>query len=262
MHPLATKIFNYVSGLLTNDNEFSKAIEAQTHIGIISIHNTTGLFERDFQCSGNAEDPIRVSAKNAISFFRADYKEANQQAAYFNAINNAIGMNAVIIMTGECSNHDELELAKQVKTLMPDMPVIMAYPLFAANEILPENELADIKEKDTGHNATLVATKDSTIFTSQIFSGDGPVEITNPQITIPDNVDVIILSNAPSKSLIEYMDLTTRNPYAPTDKQEAYRWGYDLVRTYESISAVKQAIYDMEHNILEHRPKEFSIFSV
>ncbi len=240
------------------ENKYSEAIEQQKHLGIIDVHNNTAYFEREFKVSGYAEEPINPSVAASTTFFRADYKTPEQQVIYFKKINEAVGMSAVILLTdgNKWVNNEAKEIAQKVKIFMPEMPIIMALQFGALRDIISYDIAEVIYEQSRGNDATLTVMDGRAIFTHKPYGTDNSeLKIDSLNISLPDNIDYIISSSNLGKTFIDLAELTKPNPHAPLDEDKYYMWGLGLVRAYESIPAVKQAIYDMEHGNTSTKPE-------
>lgn len=132
--------------------------------------------------------------------------------------------------------------------MMKDVPTIMAWPLFNLHSIIEHENSREMSDKNFSHDATLIATKDSAIFTSQSHrEHNAPIEKQEFDIKLPPNIDVILASSNPEKAFENFLDITVTNPFAPEDKQERNRMGFQLARKYKSMPKIAEAIHTLEH---------------
>lgn len=240
-----SKISNLFSSKKTTN--LKQAIEAQKHVGIMDIHSSTGDFVSNFKTLSFAELPVNPSIEHSVTFFRAHGRAAEDQAAYFEAVHDDVALDAVILITGSCSNNGEHELAAAVKERMADIPIIMAWPLFNLNKALglefSDKTHEDLIDKARGYDATLIATPDKATFTSEcLFDDNATIEESETNIILPPNIDILLASTDEREAVMAYMELSERNPYAPTDPKELSSWKMDFIQAYREMPNIKAAI--------------------
>ena len=227
-----------------NDSfDCAATVKAQKHVGIMDVHNTTSDFESPFRTMTYGERPVNPSIENSVTFFRAKGQKPEDQAAYFEAVHKTVGLDAVVLITGGCARPgDAEELAAAMKSLAPDVQVVMAYPLYALHEVIGREAAKNMEEKSRDHKAILVATNDRSIFTLQSYDESTPIEKQNVTLKMPENIDVLIASTEASKTFMEYLDLPGRNPNIPTDERQLSRLSFDLIDHYEEMPGIAEAI--------------------
>ena len=220
------------------------AIATQKHVGIMDAHNATSDFEEGFRPVTYAERPVTPSIDKGITFFRAYDRDPNEQATFFKKVNDAVKLDAVIIIDSAYPDRGR-ELAASAKAQIPDVQTIIAAPLFALNSALwlkPDDDTySDIIDKAAGYEATLIATRDEATFTSQKNSGNEDAVEQSVDIKLPPNIDTLLASTNESKALMAFMALS-ENPHAPEDPIERNQWAHTLIESYNNMPDIKEGI--------------------